>query len=63
MTPKVIHVIRNFMLTKAPGSSTSTSDSLGKCLKCGRCDVGEKYVCKGGPVFTLANLDKLYRQD
>ncbi|MBW2147702.1 MAG: FAD/NAD(P)-binding protein [Deltaproteobacteria bacterium] len=27
--------------------------------KCGRCNVGEKYVCLHGPVFTLAELDQL----
>jgi hypothetical protein len=27
--------------------------------KCGRCNVGSKYVCKDGPVFLLAELDKL----
>jgi len=27
--------------------------------KCGRCNVGEKYVCKDGPVFSLTELDKL----
>jgi len=27
--------------------------------KCGRCNVGNKYVCKDGPVFSLAELDKL----
>jgi NAD(P)H-flavin reductase len=27
--------------------------------KCGRCNVGEKYVCKDIPVFSLAELDKL----
>ncbi|MCG2770046.1 MAG: FAD/NAD(P)-binding protein [Anaerolineae bacterium] len=27
--------------------------------KCGRCNIGEKYVCKDGPVFTLAQLQKL----
>lgn len=26
---------------------------------CGRCNVGEKYVCKDGPVFTRAELDRL----
>ena len=26
---------------------------------CGRCNIGEKYVCKDGPVFTLAELGKL----
>ncbi len=27
--------------------------------KCGRCNVGHKYVCKDGPVFTFAELDAL----
>jgi NAD(P)H-flavin reductase len=27
--------------------------------KCGRCNVGSKYVCKDGPVFSLAQLDAL----
>ena len=27
--------------------------------KCGRCNVGSKYVCKDGPVFSLAELDEL----
>jgi len=27
--------------------------------KCGRCNVGHKYVCKDGPVFSLAELDEL----
>jgi len=27
--------------------------------KCGRCNVGPKYVCKDGPVFTYAELDGL----
>jgi NAD(P)H-flavin reductase len=26
---------------------------------CGRCNIGEKYVCKDGPVFTLAQLNEL----
>jgi sulfhydrogenase subunit gamma (sulfur reductase) len=30
--------------------------------KCGRCNVGDKYVCKDGPVFSLAELDKLTRE-
>jgi NAD(P)H-flavin reductase len=29
--------------------------------KCGRCNVGNKYVCKDGPVFSLAQLDQLPR--
>jgi sulfhydrogenase subunit gamma (sulfur reductase) len=27
--------------------------------KCGRCNIGHKYVCKDGPVFTLAELKKM----
>lgn len=27
--------------------------------KCGRCNIGEKYVCKDGPVFSLAQLNEL----
>jgi len=27
--------------------------------KCGRCNIGSKYVCKDGPVFTLAELGTL----
>jgi NAD(P)H-flavin reductase len=30
--------------------------------KCGRCNVGSKYVCKDGPVFSLAELDKLTKE-
>lgn len=29
--------------------------------KCGRCNVGFKYVCSDGPVFSLAELDELPR--
>ena len=27
--------------------------------KCGRCNIGSKYVCIDGPVFTLAQLKQL----
>ena len=27
--------------------------------KCGRCNVGDKYVCKDGPVFRMDELDEL----
>jgi sulfhydrogenase subunit gamma (sulfur reductase) len=27
--------------------------------KCGRCNIGSKYVCRDGPVFTLAQLNRL----
>jgi sulfhydrogenase subunit gamma (sulfur reductase) len=30
--------------------------------KCGRCNVGSKYVCKDGPVFSLTELDKLTKE-
>jgi NAD(P)H-flavin reductase len=30
--------------------------------KCGRCNVGNKYVCKDGPVFSLAELDTMTRE-
>jgi sulfhydrogenase subunit gamma (sulfur reductase) len=29
--------------------------------KCGRCNVGYKYVCNDGPVFSLAQLEELPR--
>lgn len=30
--------------------------------KCGRCNVGHKYVCKDGPVFSLAELNHLTKE-
>ncbi|MGN1101137.1 MAG: hydrogenase, partial [Huintestinicola sp.] len=32
-----------------------------KCAvgKCGRCNIGNKYVCKDGPVFRFDQLDEL----
>ena len=27
--------------------------------KCGRCNIGSKYVCIDGPVFTLEELEEL----
>ncbi|MBW2609869.1 MAG: FAD/NAD(P)-binding protein [Deltaproteobacteria bacterium] len=38
--------------------------SLEKCMKCGigicgRCNLGEQYVCKDGPVFSMAQLKEL----
>ena len=27
--------------------------------KCGRCNVGAKYVCKDGPVFRLDEMEEL----
>jgi sulfhydrogenase subunit gamma (sulfur reductase) len=30
--------------------------------KCGRCNIGDKYVCKDGPVFTLEQLQDMPRE-
>jgi NAD(P)H-flavin reductase len=30
--------------------------------KCGRCNIGNKYVCKDGPVFTLAQLQTMPKE-
>lgn len=30
---------------------------------CGRCNIGPKYVCKDGPVFTLAELNELPKEE
>ena len=30
--------------------------------KCGRCNVGEKYVCVDGPVFNFAQISKFIEQ-
>jgi NAD(P)H-flavin reductase len=27
--------------------------------KCGRCNIGSKYVCKDGPVFRIDEIDEL----
>ena len=42
----------------APDSIYTTLENRMKCGvgKCGRCNVGKVYVCKDGPVFTLAQL-------
>ncbi|GAF82617.1 unnamed protein product, partial [marine sediment metagenome] len=30
--------------------------------KCGRCNIGEKYVCIDGPVFSLAELKQMPKE-
>jgi sulfhydrogenase subunit gamma (sulfur reductase) len=30
--------------------------------KCARCNIGEKYVCQDGPVFTLEQISQLLEQ-
>lgn len=52
------------VLKKLHFSSQSTYMSLEmrmKCGigKCGRCNIGHKYVCKDGPVFSYAELEEL----
>ena len=33
--------------------------SLENRMKCGRCSVGSFYVCKEGPILTMAQLERL----
>jgi len=44
-----------------PDNIFTTLENRMKCGvgKCGRCNVGKVYVCKDGPVFTLAQLNEL----
>jgi NAD(P)H-flavin reductase len=44
-----------------PENTFTTLENRMKCGlgKCGRCNVGKYYVCKDGPVFTLAQLNEL----
>jgi len=48
----------------APGKILNSLEMRMKCGvgKCGRCNVGEKYVCKDGPVFTLEELQRLPKE-
>ena len=41
--------------------SYTTFELKMKCAlgKCGRCNIGDKYVCKDGPVFRLDQMDEL----
>ncbi len=43
------------------GDVFTTLENRMKCGlgKCGRCNTGKSYVCKDGPVYTLAELEKL----
>lgn len=45
----------------APDQIITTLEMKMKCGlgKCGRCNIGHKYVCKDGPVFTYAQLKEL----
>jgi NAD(P)H-flavin reductase len=44
-----------------PENIITTLEMKMKCGvgKCGRCNIGDKYVCKSGPVFSLAELQQL----
>jgi NAD(P)H-flavin reductase len=44
-----------------PDSIYTTLENRMKCGvgKCGRCNTGKSYVCKDGPVYTLAQLNRL----
>lgn len=45
----------------ARGDIITSMETRMKCGigKCGRCNIGSKYVCLDGPVFTLTELDEL----
>lgn len=44
-----------------PHQIVTTLEMRMKCGigKCGRCNIGSKYVCRDGPVFTLAQLSRM----
>lgn len=44
-----------------PGQIITTLEMRMKCGvgKCGRCNIGDRYVCKDGPVFSFAELKEL----
>ncbi len=55
------------VLTKlgfAPDRIVNSLEMRMKCGigKCGRCNIGSKYVCKDGPVFTLAELQNMPKE-
>jgi NAD(P)H-flavin reductase len=49
----------------APQDIYTTLENRMKCGvgKCGRCNVGSLYVCKDGPVFTVAQLQAMPQDD
>jgi NAD(P)H-flavin reductase len=48
-------------LSFAPETIFTSLEKRMKCGigKCGRCNIGSKYICKDGPVFSLAELQEL----
>lgn len=58
-------VIQNLLeLGFAPEQIVTTLEMRMKCGigKCGRCNIGSKYVCKDGPVFTYAQLGEMPKE-
>jgi NAD(P)H-flavin reductase len=56
------------VLTKlgfAPGDIYTTLENRMKCGlgHCGRCNVGSKFVCRDGPVFSLEQLQTMQTAD
>ena len=51
-------------LNFAPTQIVTTLESKMKCGlgKCARCNIGEKYVCQDGPVFTFSEISRLLEQ-
>ena len=49
----------------APADTYTTLENRMKCGvgHCGRCNVGSKYVCRDGPVFTLVELHQMQTVD
>jgi sulfhydrogenase subunit gamma (sulfur reductase) len=49
----------------APADIFTTLENRMKCGvgQCGRCNVGSKYVCRDGPVFTLQQLREMHTAD
>ena len=45
----------------ARGDIITSMETRMKCGigKCGRCNIGSKYVCKDGPVFRCDEIDEL----
>ena len=50
-----------FKLNFPPENIISSLEMRMKCGigKCGRCNIGSKYICKDGPVFTYAQMQEL----
>jgi len=48
----------------APMQIVTTLESKMKCGlgKCARCNIGEKYVCQDGPVFSFSEISRFLEQ-